>query len=89
MAKNHVDGVFEADPKLNPKAKRLDYISFDDLISQNLKVMDSAAVSLCEQNNIPIVVFDFARSGAIKRLVQGERIGTLVASKAPEELQKA
>ena len=41
--------------------------------------MDSAAVSLCEQNDIPIVVFDFARSGAIKRLVQGERIGTLIA----------
>jgi uridylate kinase len=84
MAKNHVDGVFDADPKLNPNAKRLDYISFDDLISQNLKVMDSAAVSLCEQNNIPIIVFDFARSGAIKRLVQGEQIGTLVASRPPE-----
>ena len=84
MAKNHVDGVFDSDPKLNPAAKRLDYISFDDLISQNLKVMDSAAVSLCEQNDIPIVVFDFARSGAIKRLVQGERIGTLIASKKPE-----
>ena len=59
------------------------------MISQNLKVMDSAAVSLCEQNNIPIIVFDFARSGAIKRLVQGERIGTLVGGDKPEDNESA
>jgi uridylate kinase len=85
MAKNSVDGVFDSDPKTNPNAKRLDFISFADLISQNLKVMDSAAVSLCEQNNIPIVVFDFARNGAIKRLVQGDQIGTLIWSEEPKK----
>ncbi len=81
MAKNNVDGVYSDDPKKNPNAKKIETISFENLIRRNLKVMDPAAVSLCEQNNVPIIVFDFARPGSIKGIVCGERIGTLVDKK--------
>src|ERR1700722_5731257 len=60
MAKNNVDGVYDDDPKKNPQAKKIHAISFEQLRRQNLKVMDPAAVSICENNNIPIIVFDFA-----------------------------
>jgi uridylate kinase len=78
MAKNNVDGIYDEDPRSNPDAKKINYITFDQLIRQGLKVMDPAAVSLCQQNNIPIIVFDFARAGGIKQIVQGDKIGTLV-----------
>lgn len=78
MAKNNVDGIYDEDPRNNPDAKKINYITFDQLIRQGLKVMDPAAVSLCQQNNIPIIVFDFARAGGIKQIVQGDKIGTLV-----------
>ena len=81
MAKNKVDGVYSDDPRVNPDAKKIWRISFDDLIKQGLKVMDPAAVSLCEQNSIPIVVFDFDNPGSIERIVLGEKIGTLVGSR--------
>ncbi|MBX9696219.1 MAG: UMP kinase [Cyanobacteria bacterium] len=81
MAKNNVDGVYSDDPRINPDAKKIWRISFDDLIKQGLKVMDPAAVSICEQNSIPIVVFDFASPGSIERIVLGEKIGTLVGSR--------
>jgi len=60
MAKNGVDGVYDDDPKTNPNAKKLDDIKYADIIKNDLKVMDASACSLCEQNNIPIIVFDFA-----------------------------
>jgi uridylate kinase len=78
MAKNHVDGVYDSDPKTNPKAEKIDTISFEDVIRQGLKVMDPAAVSLCQGNNIPIVVFDFDKDGSIRKIVSGDRVGTLV-----------
>ncbi len=81
MAKNNVDGIYSDDPRINPDAKKIWRISFDDLIKQGLKVMDPAAVSICEQNSIPIVVFDFASPGSIERIVLGEKIGTLVGSR--------
>jgi uridylate kinase len=81
MAKNGVDGVYSDDPRKNPDAKKIGRISFDDLIKQGLKVMDPAAVSICEQNSIPIVVFDFGRPGSIERIVLGDKIGTLVGSR--------
>lgn len=81
MAKNNVDGVYSDDPRKNPDAKKIGRISFSDLIKLELKVMDPAAVSLCQQNSIPIVVFDFAKPGSIKKLVLGEKIGTLVGSR--------
>ncbi len=78
MAKNHVDGVYSDDPKNNPQAQKISAITFDDMIRRGLKVMDPAAVSLCQQNNIPIIVFDFAKEGSIERIVQGDKVGTLV-----------
>jgi uridylate kinase len=80
MAKNGVDGVYTADPKLNPDAKKLESITFDDVIRQALKVMDAAAISLCQQNNIPIVVFDFENEGSISKIVSGGKVGTLVGT---------
>lgn len=80
MAKNHVDGVYTADPRVNPDAKKIDCITFEDMIRQGLKVMDPAAVSLCQQNNIPIVVFDFEKEGSIAEIVSGGEVGTLVGT---------
>ena len=78
MAKNNVDGIYDDDPQKNPGAKKIHNISFDELIKQGLKIMDPAAVSLCQQNDIPVVVFDFAQPGSIERIVRGDKIGTLV-----------
>jgi len=80
MAKNKVDGIYDDDPRTNPNAKKFDNLSFDSLMRQGLKVMDPAAVSLCQQNNIPIIVFDFAKSGSIERIITGDKVGTLVGS---------
>ena len=78
MAKNGVDGVYSDDPKINPNAKKYSNISYDDIIIKGLKVMDTSACALCKQNNIPIVVFDFAEKGSILKVIKGENIGTYV-----------
>lgn len=78
MAKNGVDGIYDDDPRKNNKAKKLEQISFEDMLRQGLKVMDPAAVSLCQQNNIPVIVFDFAKEGGIESIVKGKKLGTLV-----------
>ena len=78
MAKNGVDGVYDDDPKINPNAKKMDNIKYSDIIKNDLKVMDASACTLCEQNNIPIVVFDFAAKGSLMRIINGEKIGTFV-----------
>ncbi len=80
MAKNRVDGVYDDDPNKNPNAKKIQDISFDQYIRQGLRVMDPAAVALCQESNIPFIVFDFAHAGSIKKIVQGEEIGTLVGA---------
>lgn len=81
MAKNKVDGVYDDDPRKNQNAKKIPRISFDDLIKQGLNVMDKAAVPLCQENSIPIVVFDFNQPDSIEKIVRGEKIGTLVGSR--------
>lgn len=78
MAKNGVDGVYSDDPRTNPDAKKLDTIHFADIIKNDLKVMDTSACSLCEQNNIPIIVFDFKAQGSLKKIMDGEEVGTYV-----------
>jgi uridylate kinase len=78
MAKNGVDGVYSDDPRINPDAKKYDKISYDDIIVKGLKVMDTASCALCKQNNIPIIVFDFAAKGSISKLLHGEELGTFV-----------
>jgi len=78
MAKNGVDGVYTDDPKINPNAKKLDKIKYDDIIINGLKVMDTSACTLCKQNNIPIVVFDFDAKDAITDILHGKEIGTYI-----------
>jgi uridylate kinase len=75
-----VDGVYSADPKTNPQARRYARVSFDDAINQNLKVMDATALTLCRDQKLPINVFSIFKSGALKRVVMGEDEGTLVHS---------
>ena len=78
MAKNKIDGVYDSDPKTNPNAVRFEKISFQDAITRDLKVMDTQAMSLCRDNNIPIVVFDFTQPECMQKIVIGENIGTIV-----------
>ena len=80
MAKNGVDGVYTDDPNVNPDAKKLENISYDEIIKNGLKVMDTSACSLCKENNIPIIVFDFKAQGSIKKIVYGEKVGTYVGA---------
>ncbi len=74
-----VDGIYDADPETNPNAKRFDKLSFDQVISMGLKVMDMTAFTMCKENKIPIIVFDVNQPDNLKRLIQGEHIGTLVS----------
>jgi uridylate kinase len=73
-----VEGVFTADPAKNPDAEFIPELTFLDVISRELEVMDAAAISLCKDNNIPIIVLSLRQSGSIARAIRGERIGTLV-----------
>ena len=77
LAKN-IDGVYTADPKLDPSAKKLDSISYGDMLAQRLMVMDSTATSLSMDNNIPVILFALSDPNNIVRAVNGEKIGTLV-----------
>jgi uridylate kinase len=73
-----VDGVYTADPRTNPDAKRYDKITYIDVINQGLKIMDSTAITFCRDNKLPIVVFDVLKPGNIHRVLVGEPIGTVV-----------
>lgn len=75
-----VDGVYTADPIKDPKAKKFDEISYLDVIKKNLKVMDSTAITLCMDNNLPIVVFNIKKPDNIKKIILGKKIGTIVRS---------
>ena len=79
-AKSGVDGVYTADPHRDPAATRYDHLTYDEAIAQGLRVMDQTAFTLCRENKLPMVVFDMEEQGAILRIVQGERIGTLVSA---------
>lgn len=74
-----VEGVFDKDPLLHPQAKKYDRLSFFEVIEKGLKVMDATAVTLCMDNNLPIIVFNMKDKGNIKRILQGEKVGTLVS----------
>jgi uridylate kinase len=78
LAKSGVDGVYNADPRKDPKAVKFDVISYDDVLQKSLAVADAAAFSLCRENKLPIVIFDLMTNGNIGRAVRGEKIGTLV-----------
>jgi uridylate kinase len=80
MAKNRVDGVYDADPNKNPNAHKFDHLTYMEALERRLQVMDSTALSLCMDNKLPIVVFDLSDEGNLPRLVEGDRsVGTLVS----------
>ncbi len=74
-----VDGIYSADPEKNPDATRYEKLSFEDCINQNLKVMDMTAFTLCQENKLPIIVFDVNKKGNLLQVVQGMNVGTLVS----------
>jgi uridylate kinase len=73
-----VDGIYDSDPKKNPKAKRFTQITYQEALSRRLQVMDTTAFSLCQDNQMPIIVFDLFKPGNLDRVVRGEKVGTLV-----------
>ena len=74
-----VDGIYDSDPRTNPAAKRFETISYLDVISRELNVMDSTAITLCKDNGIPIIVFNLHAEGNIDRVLRGEPVGTVVS----------
>ena len=80
VAKNGVDGVYDDDPRTNPKAKKLEQISYQEALVQGLKVVDSTAFSLCMDNGMPMVVFGMEPAGNITKALKGDRLGTLVTA---------
>jgi uridylate kinase len=79
MAKG-VDGVYDSDPRTNPNAQKFDFLTPTEVLSRGLKVADATAISLCQDNNLPIVVFNLLVEGNLARAVRGETIGTLVSA---------
>jgi uridylate kinase len=80
MSKNGVDGVYTADPRVDPTARKLDTVTFDDALRRGLRVVDAAAFSLCMENGLPMLVFGAEGEDTIVRAVSGERIGTLITT---------
>jgi len=80
MKATKVDGIYDADPVLVKDAKMFDNITYLDVIKKGLKVMDITAISLCRENNLPIVIFNLNRTGNIRRVVTGEKVGSLVSA---------
>ncbi len=78
MAKHGVDGVYDDDPKTNPKAQRFETLAFDEAIQKNLRVMDQTALALCRENDLPLIVFDMGVRGNIRKIAAGEIVGTRV-----------
>jgi uridylate kinase len=76
-----VDGVYTDDPNTNPDAQLIEHISYQEVLSKNLKVMDPAAVSLCRENHIPIVVLNIFKDGNITRVLRGEHVGTVISDR--------
>ncbi len=80
MKATKVDGIYSADPKRDTAAERLPRVTYIDVLSRRLQVMDTTAISLCMENGLPIIVFDLTRSGNIRRIVLGEPVGSIVSS---------
>ena len=74
----NVEGIFSADPRTNPDAELLREVSYQEILAKDLRVMDTAAISLCRDNGIPIVVFKLMEAGNIRRVVCGEKVGSVV-----------
>jgi len=80
MTKNYVDGVYDADPRKDPKAKKFDHLTYLQALNLRLQVMDTTALSLCMDNKLPIIVFNLQAERSIERAISGEHIGTLINS---------
>lgn len=80
VAKSGVDGVYTADPNIDPTATKFDQLTYDEAISRGLRIMDQTAFALCGENKLPMIVFGMEPEGNILRVVQGEKIGTLVSA---------
>jgi uridylate kinase len=80
MKATKVDGIYSADPLRDARAERIERVTYIDVLNRGLQVMDSAAISLCMDNKLPIIVFDLTRAGNIKRIVLGEPVGSIVSS---------
>ena len=83
MAKHDVDGVYAADPNVDPGAAKLDFLTYREVMDKRLQVMDATALALCMENEVPIVVFDLFEPGSFHRVIKGERLGSLVAAAQP------
>ncbi|GMY12418.1 uridylate kinase PUMPKIN, chloroplastic [Fagus crenata] len=77
----NVDGVFDDDPRHNPNARLLDTLTYHEVTAKDLSVMDMTAITLCQENNIPVVVFNLGKPGNIAKAIKGERVGTLIGGK--------
>ena len=75
-----VDGVYDSDPEKNPKALRFENVSYQDILKKNLRVMDLTAVSLCQENDLPMMVFNMDIPGNLLKLVMGETVGTSISN---------
>jgi uridylate kinase len=80
MTKNNVDGIYSADPRKSPNAKKFDKLTYLEALNMRLAIMDATALSLCLENKLPIIVFDLRAPRSIERTVIGEPIGTMVSS---------
>jgi uridylate kinase len=80
MKATKVDGVYDADPKTNPGAKLYDHVTYNQVIDGRLKVMDVSAIDICQQHNVPIIVFNLMNPGTMRRVVLGESLGTYVTA---------
>lgn len=80
MAKHGIDGIYDSDPKKNTSAKKFTHLTYNEVLSKELKAIDAAAVALAQESSIPIIVFDFSAKGIINKIVQGEKIGTLIGN---------
>jgi uridylate kinase len=78
MEKNQVNGVYDSDPRGNPEARKFDQLTFREALNLNLRVMDSTALALCMENNMPLIVFDMMKDDNLLKAVMGERVGTLI-----------
>lgn len=78
MAKHGVDGVYDSDPKKNSSAKKFSHLTYNEVLSKELKVIDAAAVALAQESKIPVIIFDFSAKGIINKIVQGEKVGTFI-----------
>ena len=81
MKATNVDGVYDCDPKKNADAVKYEKVTYDEVLTKNLKVMDAAAIALCRDNKMPIMIFDINADGGFRKAVEGENVGTIVYEK--------